>query len=316
MKDESKTITFRCPWCKNTCAFKDINAGKSARCTGCQNYFIIPDSDDSKVKKIKLEPLESDGDVISGFYQAALKKSWAIIFSKASAAGLVFVIALIVVKFLAWNFNFKLSFFVPATGKTVTIPLLFGKTIGVCSYALIFWYYMEIMYATAFGVDNFPKIKIGLLVDIVCKIGKSLYIIFVSIAVTQLPTLAAAGGMKAMQFKSMPTLIVIAIFSCFALPMLILMSAVSQDLVSVLRIDLGIRAIFHVFIKYCLAVTITAFVIIAGVLSKNYHRVLAFENPLLIMVFLAGNILAVIGGTYASRVLGLLYKHHGGQMPW
>ncbi|MBW8017229.1 MAG: hypothetical protein FVQ82_13680 [Planctomycetes bacterium] len=316
LNDESKTITFGCPWCNNTCAFKDVNAGKSARCTACQSYFVIPATDEAKVKKIKSQPLESDGDVISGFYPAVLKKSLPIIFSKSSATGLFFVIALVFLKFIAWHSNFALSFHVPSTGKNVTIPILIGKTIGVSAYALIFWYYLKIIYATAFGIDNFPDIKLGFLLAIVCKIVKTLYLFLAAMAVVQLPTLAAMLIMKIFQVQSPPTLIAIALCCCFTFPMLILMAAISQDLISVLRIDLAVRAIMNVFAKYCLVALITAAVIAAGILSKNYRTDILLDKPLLIGVFLAGNVLAVIAGTYAARVLGLLYKHHGGQMPW
>lgn len=314
--NETKTITFKCPWCKSTCAFKEVNAGKSARCTGCQNHFVIPASDDVIAKKIKPEPLESDGDVISGFYPAVLKKSWPIIFSKSSAAGLVFVVTLIVAKFIFWRFNFGLPIYFKATGKTVVIPILIGKTIGISAYALIFWYYMEIIYATAFGIDNFPKADLGLLVAIVCKIVKTLYLVFASMAVAQLPTLTAMLILHMTGTNAPVVLVALAAIGCLIFPMLILMAAISQDLVSILRIDLAIRAILKVLPKYCLAALITITVGIAAVLSKNFQPKLVLDAPLLIPLFLMANILTAIAGTYAARVLGLLYKHHGGQMPW
>jgi len=314
--NEPKTITFKCPWCKNTCAFKDVNAGKSARCTSCQNHFVIPASDGVKAKKIKPEPLESDGDVISGFYPAVLKKSWPIIFSKSNTAGLVFVVVLIVAKFIVWRFNFNFSFPVEATGKTIVIPIFIGKTIGTSAYALIFWYYMEIIYATAFGIDNFPEANLGLLVAIVCKIVKTLYLVFVSMIVAQLPTLTAMLILHVTGTDAPVVLVALAAIGCLIFPMLILMAAISQDLVSVLRIDLAIRAILKVLPKYCLAALITVAVGIAAVLSKNFQPKLVLDAPLLNPLFLIANILTAIAGTYAARALGLLYKHHGGQMPW
>ncbi len=289
--------------------------GKSARCTCCQNHFIIPESDDAKPKRIMQEPLESDGDIISGFYRAVLKKSWPLIFCKSSATGLVFVAALIVLKFVIFNFNYTFSVYIKATGENIEIPIRIGNTIGTCAYALIFWYYMEIIYASAFGNDKFPTIKLGHIVDIVCKIAKTLYLFVAAMTMAQLPTLTAMLIMNILQIKSTPTLIAIAICCCFTFPMLVLMAAISQDLLSVLRIDLAIRAILQIFPQYCLAAAITAAVIIAATLSRNYHFNMT-ETPALIPLYLMANILMALAGTYAARTLGLLYKHHGGQMPW
>ena len=233
-----------------------------------------------------------------------------------SVTGLVFVIALMVFNFFAWHCNFSLSFYVEATGKTITIPILIGKTAGVSAYALIIWYYMEIIYATGFGIDKFPTIELGLLPEIVCKIFKTLYLLIASMTIAQLPTLAAMLIMKIYQVQSPATLIAIAICCSLSLPMLILMAAISQDMVSVLRIDLAVRGMLKVLPKYFLAAIITAIVIAGGILGKSYNIDLLFENPLLILLYLLINILTVIAGTYAARVLGLLYKHHGGQMPW
>jgi hypothetical protein len=315
LNNEPKTITFRCPWCKNTCAFKDFNKGKSARCTDCQNHFVIPESDNAKPKKIKPQSLESDGDIISGFYPAALKKAWPLIFCKSSATGLVFVATLVVLKFIIFNFNFNFSVHIEATGKNIEIPIRIGNTIGTCAYALIFWYYMDIIYATAFGNDKFPTITLGLTVDIVCKIAKTLYLFVAAMTMAQLPTLTAMLIMNICQIKSTPTLIAIAVCCCFTFPMLVLMAAISQDLLSVLRLDLAIRAILNIFPQYCLAAAITAAVIIAATLSRNYHYNMT-ETPVLIPLYLMANILTALAGTYAARTLGLLYKHHGGQMPW
>lgn len=315
MSNEPKTIIFRCPWCKNTCAFKDVNKGRSARCTACQGRFIIPESDNVKPEKIKPQPLESDGDIISGFYPAVLKQSWAFVFSKSSITGLAFVIALIILKFIVWNIYFELSFYVEATGKNITIPFFIGKTIGTAACAMIIWYYLEIIYATAFGNDKFPAIKLGMLVDIVCKIFKTLYLLVAAMTVAQLPTLTAMAIMNGFGIKCTPALIAMAICCCITFPMLILMSTVTQDLNSVLRIDLAVRAIIKVFPKYCLAAMITIAVITAAILSKSVNSG-SVEAPLTVPLYLMANILTAIAGTYAARSLGLLYKHHGGQMPW
>ncbi len=83
------TIKFRCPNCDNLIAFADKNAGRTARCMGCQRHLIIPSENNGKVELIK-EKVVPD-DPVEGFARALFFNSWKIFVKKTSLVPLVFV---------------------------------------------------------------------------------------------------------------------------------------------------------------------------------------------------------------------------------
>ena len=99
------TITFKCPKCGSLCAFADHHAGKSARCTSCQQRFVIPSESGDEVQKLK--PVK--GEPVGGFYREVFMRSWNIFVKPASFTGLVFVAAAVTFRFFLRDADYSFS---------------------------------------------------------------------------------------------------------------------------------------------------------------------------------------------------------------
>jgi len=113
------TITFHCPHCGGLCAFDDRYAGRRARCTSCQQLFIIPSQNGQKPQKVKVKE-RLDG-AISGFYRAVFVGSWKAFVGQAGIAGLVFVTVVVCFKFFVYE-NYAFAFYSPLAERTIVIP--------------------------------------------------------------------------------------------------------------------------------------------------------------------------------------------------
>jgi len=310
------TIAFKCPWCNNLCAFAEIHCGKQARCTSCQQLFIIPQKDGAKAKKVKIKNEVDDAEVFSGFYDAVFKKSKSLFTSKANITGLVFVASLVLLKFITWNHNLHPTFYVEAIQDTVTLHIYIGRLIAIAAWGMILKFYMDIIYTTAFGGETMPDIEIGMLFDFLLNAARPLYRFAASMTITQIPTLIAWAIMHSTDQTSTKTLYTLAACCSFVFPMLLLMTAISQDLNTVFRIDLAIRAIAKTFPQYCLTAAITLIVLAGVFLSKQYNVSMTNHALYLIPLFFLANLATAALGLFAARTLGLLYRHYSGLMPW
>ena len=102
------TIEFNCPNCKAVIAFADQHGGKRARCTSCQQRFIIPFKSHEKAKKAKPPKTEEIAEPIPGFYRAVFFESWKLFFNFKNAVGLIFIFVVVVFKFFTANKNLSL----------------------------------------------------------------------------------------------------------------------------------------------------------------------------------------------------------------
>ena len=305
------SITFRCPQCNGVCAFGAIHAGRRARCQECDTVFIIPLVDLGKAEKIKIEEVVGDGDAFSGFYRAALVETWELFTKKENAAGLVLVLLLVTVKFFLWNFNFL--FEIPTNqGTTISVYLFFGLGIGAITLGILFWYCMEIVYSTGYGIDKLPINSMGVWVDFAITLLRSLYVFIAVMAVVQLPTLAVFGILKFFGADCWWVLAFPIAAGLFAFAMGILRVSISADVLSVLRLDLAVRNIRKVFAPYCVCAAATMTALILGFVCRGFNFKMLDENILLAMLSCIGNITGGIAAVVAARWTGLVFRHYSG----
>ena len=85
------TISFLCPNCRSICGFRDKHAGRSARCTKCNQRFVIPSKSGETAEKIK--PVKPKAEPFPGFYKAVFLKNFPVIFSRKNLVPLLTVVA-------------------------------------------------------------------------------------------------------------------------------------------------------------------------------------------------------------------------------
>jgi len=312
------TIKFNCPNCDALIAFPDKHSGKRARCLTCKQILIIPSRDGETPKKI--EPEIEKAKPLPGFYNALFRDSWKIFANPTNATPLVFIAAVVCFKFFVRHMNYTIIIH----GKSLTFhfPVPFGSVMTIASWGCLFWYYMEIIYSTAFDVEQLPDVSIGEDFRFIWNILKSVWIFLIVLAVAALPFIIT---LVLLRNKGITTenmwqpelgfrliLQLLFIFSLFLFPMAILTVAVGRDL-ALLRPDYFLIPIFRAFKPY---IVVVALLVAFGVIVtqiKQYERGISLATiAARLTLNLALQIIAII----AMRSIGLFYRHYSCHLPW
>ena len=308
------TITFHCPGCGRLCAFRDKFAGRRARCTSCQQLFIIPPEEGRKPEKIKVKARPEGA--ISGFYRAVFVDSWKAFTNLAGITGFVFITIVACFKFFISHMNYEISLYSPLAAGRIDIPLPFGRVMALACWGCMFWYYMEIIYWTAFDVDELPDIGMGRGIELLGNIFRPLYAFAVSLLVTEVPFIVVILMlMKAGVEWSWP-LRTIAIVGLFGFPMAVLTASVGRDLVMLLRPDYLVLPIIKAFRPYL--VTAVLVILTATILWKAvaYSPQMLEKGPGVVALHLAANIGVQVIAIISARSVGLFCRHYGCYLPW
>jgi len=300
------TIKFYCPNCDSIIAFGSKHAGKRARCINCGQIFIIPSKDDEKPQAIAPEP-EEKGDPVPGFCRAVFLDSSKIFFNRDNATPLVFVVAVVCFKFFLSN-------------------SCCGFPISIIVWGWLFGFYLNIIYETAFGIDNLPEISLGSSVTFLWYVIKPFLVFFFTMFLVQLPLIIALFLLKnkGLSFHNMwqahtslnLLLQTLCIFGLSLFPMAILTTAVGQDF-TLLRPDYILAPIFKAPVPY---IAITALLVAAAVLAM--HTTQFFKAPYekvdfaLTAAYLGLNLAVQIIAIFAMRSIGLFYRHYSCYMKW
>jgi hypothetical protein len=302
------TIKFYCPNCDAIVAFDSKHAGKRARCLTCGQIFIIPQKDGETPKKIKAEP-EYKGDPVPGFYHAVFIDSWKLFLAPENAAALISVVVVVCFKFFVrhWNYHIILS------GRSLTLKfyLPFGIILTVMAWAALFWYYMKIIYSTAFDVEQLPEVYIGGMHGLIWNTLKSLYKFFIMLMMVELPYIITILISKRMGIE-LPILTNILMFGgLFFFPMAILTTAVGKDL-TLLRPDYLLAPVFKALAPYSI---IVALLIVAALLEIQAKQ---FENASFAITAgnLALNLAVQVVAIVAMRSIGLFFRHYSCYLKW
>jgi hypothetical protein len=302
------TITFHCPKCKFLCAFKDIYAGRRARCLQCNQVFIIPAAADAKVQKIK-PPKEEFGQPLTGYYEAVFKKSWHAIFNKCSLTPLVFILIMTALKFFAIHLNYSIT--IPCrSGGTITILLPVGLIIGSFAWGGIFWCYAEIICATGFDIESLPQVTFGEGFGYLFSVLKSLYSFFVAFVIVFLPAIIAKFF-----FQSKWFILPFIILGMFLFPMAVMIVSISRDLLLLFNLKYFFIPIRKAFRHYLF---LAGLFIVTGFLqykSSNYGDIMGQPSLVIwrsLVVVLAIQILAI----FTMRATGLFYRHFACYFKW
>ena len=302
------TIRFSCPNCDELIAFDDKHIGKRARCISCGQIFIIPSSDDETPQRI--EPQIQKAEPLPGFYHAVFVDSWKIFASRANATGLVFVMAVVCFKFFVRHMNYTIV--ISGAAITLHLPVPFGIVMTIAAWGCLFWYYMKIIYSTAFDIEELPLVQTGGIFGFVWNILKSVYVFFIVLVVLGLPYIITIVISRKTGFEWPVLLHVFMLAGLFLFPMAILTVAVGKD-ITLLRPDYILTPVFRAFKPY---LVVAALFVAAAALEMQTTQYKP-ELPVLAAVGRLGLNLAVqIIAIIAMRSIGLFYRHYSCYLPW
>jgi len=306
------TITFNCPQCKCLCAFKDIYAGRRAKCLQCNQVFIIPDVDNVPVKKIK--PPKEHYEPLPGFFEVFFKYSLRAIFNFKSIPLLAFVIFVTIVKFYTFHLNFEIHFNCNS-GGTIFIPLPIGYILAAFIWGGIFRCYEEIVCSTAFDIEVLPEITFGGFLGYTATVFKSLYSFAIALIMALLPAIIFRYVFNYMGVHSRWTIFPFVATGMFLFPMAVMIISISGDLVLLARPVTFFKPIIKAFRPYLF---LAVFFIIAWYLQyagPYYGKVKSCAtNVIYWNMFLA--IAVQFFTIFAMRAAGLFYRHFACYFGW
>ncbi|MHC4642172.1 MAG: hypothetical protein ACYS32_11050 [Planctomycetota bacterium] len=305
------TIKFNCPYCKALIAFDSKHAGKRARCQTCQQLFFIPSKDDEKPKKFKTKEIEI-AEPIPGFYRAVFVESWKIFKTKTNTIPLVFVALLVCFKFFLGFLNFTLT--IPGRGTSIEMPVPLGTIMTIAAWGALFWYYMQLIYSTAFETEELPKVYLEGFKIFMWKILKSVYTFIIILIAVELPYIIVAAITRKTGGQ-WPALLNVLMLGClFFFPIAILTAAIGKDL-TMLRPDYLLIPVFKAFKPY---LVVAALLITVGVLEMHAKQFVPSgkESFLSIAGNLFFNLALQVIAIIAMRAIGLFYRHYSCHLPW
>ena len=303
------TLTFNCPKCGGICAFTDRYVGKRARCTRCNERFIIPAAGEmaKKVERPRDEPTP-------GFYREAFARSWKIFIHPASITSIVFVLAMVCFKFFVGHVDY--SFDVSIRGRTMRAQLPIGQVIFVTAWGCLFWVYMETISWATYSLEGLPEINMGSGLDFIANIIKSIYFFLVAWLLAVLPFAIIAAILKSTPLAWPWLLQIIMLGGVFLFPMIILIITTSEKIWLVFRLDYLVHPIMKAPRPYTAMVAL----LLVGV-QLQWHNIGcygAIENPTLLFISfrLAVDITSTALMIIAMYSIGLFYKHYTCYLPW
>ena len=301
------TIQFNCPDCNAVIAFDSKHRGKRAHCTTCGQRFIIPLMDEDKPKKIK--PPKEEAEALPGFCRATLVDSRKLFTTPENITGLVFIATAVCCKFFVANRNYTLT--IPGQMYTVDLPLAIGHVLHVASWGFLFWYYMEIVYSTAFDRETLPELVVGGLKGFMPLIARSVYMCFVMMLVVGLTLMAYVVISEATQARSPALFCALIVWGIFLLPMALVTLAVGKDL-TMLRPDYLLITVYRTFWPYLVTAMLlgAAFAIQTQASQYDHQGAAATAGHLLL------NLAVQVPALIAMRSIGLFYRHYNSYFPW
>ena len=301
------TIQFNCPNCNALIAFDSKHRGKRARCISCGQRFIIPLTDGGKPRKIK-GPKE-EGEAVPGFYRAVFVDSYKLFTAPESVTGLVLIATAVCCKFFVANCNYTVT----VAGEVVSIdlPVPIGHVLHAAAWGFLFWYYMEIIYSTAFERETLPEAIVGGPRGFAWLIVRTLYMCFVALLVVGLPLMIYVVVSEITEAKWPALLYVFIGFGVLLLPMAMVTLAVGKDL-KMLRPDRLLVTISRTFRPYLVTVVLFG---IAGAIQMQASQYDS-QGSATVVWHLLLNLTVQLFALVAARSIGLFYRHYNSYFAW
>jgi hypothetical protein len=290
------TIQFHCPKCGALIAFTDKHAGQTAKCMTCGQRQIIPEKSGQTPQKI--EPKVSPEFHLPGFYRAVFVDSWKIFFDKDNLTAIVFVIVLVCFKFFSAG------------------TCCMGYFVYFAAWGYLFGFYLQIINETATSGDKLPEIEVGTSITFLWYMVKPILVFAFTVFIVEFPFIIALAFFSdkgvtwenIWKAKTAINLVLRGLFvvGLFLFPMAILVAAVIEDLIELLRFDRLFIPVIRAFIPYLVVVGL----LVAACLIENKAEQDATPSMLQNAGILAINMGVQIVAIIAMRSIGLFYRHY------
>jgi hypothetical protein len=220
----------------------------------------------------------------------------------------VFVIAAVCFKFFLGHIDYTIE----TPGFNIILPI--GWLSRVIVWGCLFWYYTEVINATAFGADELPEVYMEGLFGFFQLVVKSVCLFVLTLVVAELPCIVAIMVLRKTGVNLPLLVYILANVGLFVFPMAILAVAIGKDLM-LLRPDYILEPIVKAFWPYLIVVSLT---ILAAFLQFNTAE---FGNLLcttasLVGLHLFANIVVQFLILIAMRSIGLFYRHYSCYLRW
>jgi hypothetical protein len=273
----------------------------------CGQQFIIPSEDKGKTKKIN-SPKER-AEPLPGFYRAVFVDSRRLFTNPENITGLVFISAAVCLKFFTAGMNYTMT--IPGQAFVFNIPIPIGHVLHVSAWGFIFWYYMEIIYSTAFEQEKLPDVIVGGFKGLLWRIAKTVYIFIIMLFVVELPYLVAALISSRIDAEWPVLLYALMFAGLFLFPVAILTMAVGKDL-TMLRPDYFLIPISRAFWPYLVTAVLLGAVVVLQIYAKQYSG----QSPAAATGYLLLNLAVQFIALIAMRSIGLFFRHYSCMLPW
>jgi hypothetical protein len=205
--------------------------------------------------------------------------------------------------------NYTLT--IPGRAYIVNLPIPIGHVLHIAAWGFLFWYYMEMIYSTAYEQDKLPDVIVGGFSGLLSRIVKSVYIFIIILVVVELPYLIAALISSWMD-ADWPVLLHALMFAgLFLFPIAILSAAVGKDL-TLLRPDYFLITILRAFKPYLVTAMLLGAAAVLQLLANQYSGQSFAVAAGHLLLNLAVQAIALI----AMRSIGLFFRHYSCLLPW
>lgn len=304
------TITFNCPGCGGICAFKDRYAGRTARCTRCNQQCIIPAHDGDKAQKVEVDP----GKPLEGYYRAVLVDFWKMLIAPENAAGLLAAVTAVAIKFFVGHTDYSFSVVGPS-GQGFRAQLIIGQITTVLMWGYLLWYYKETVSSAAFYPDDLPDLTIGRGFDFLGNVIKSIYLFIIAVLLACFPFFIAVTLLEKNGIGHQWLLHCIMLGGPFMLPGVVMVLATTESPWLVFRYDLIYASALRCPGPYALAGGLTVAAAILQFEAKGYGQILG-ARPEIVALHLVLNIIAMCVTILAMRSVGLFCHHYRCYLGW
>lgn len=306
------TITFHCPKCRSMCAFSDRFAGRRCRCLKCGQFMLVPTEDGGKSEKLEISC--DTGTPLPGFYKAVFINSKKLFTSRQSVIGLIFIVTTVTVQFFTAYLNFWIK--IPMrSGGTLDIFVPFGYAMGIMTWGVLLWYYTEIIYSTAYDMEELPEIYIGGMFGFLWTVVKSAYTFLIALLVVELPYIVAIGIFKVDGIELKWPLYVLAMSGLFLLPMAILTASTGRDITMLGRIDYFFQPIIKAFWPYLVLVVLLTITCRLQWIALDYGK-LRDSGKVAVLLNLLANIGTQAMAIVTMRAIGIFHRHYNCYLKW
>jgi len=226
-----------------------------------------------------------------------------------NVTGLVFVAAAVCFKFFVGHTDYSF------TMGAFRVQAPTGLIVTLAAWGCLFWYYMEIIYSTAFHEEQLPDVYMGGLFGFIWNVVKSLYMFAVSLVIVELPCIIFIAMSANMGIRLPVIAHILAIAGLFAFPMAILTFSIGRDITVLVQPGHILKPIAKAFWPYLVVVGLFVLTWELQFHTVGYGQLLD-STKIVVGSHLFANIAIQALALMSMRSIGLFHRHYSCYFPW